>query len=122
MKSAFNFAKKVFGYIGDPDIIKPLIATMLGVFLAFMLNDYWHKINSVKTTKDRLHLVCLEAGYNAALLKEALKAYSTTLKTLPPAARPTHLPQRENWPFPNSGEGLQCFPPTFANRTRRWIP
>lgn len=76
MKSAFNFAKKVFGYIGDPDIIKPLIATMLGVFLAFMLNDYWHKINSVKATKDRLHLVCLEAGYNAALLKEVLKAYS----------------------------------------------
>ena len=76
MKSACKLATKVFGYIKDPDIIKPLIATMLGVFLAFMLNDYWHKINSDKATKDRLHLVCLEAGYNADLLKDALKAYS----------------------------------------------
>lgn len=76
MKSACNLAKKVFGYIRDPDIIKPFIATMLGVFLAFMLNDYWHKINSDKATKDQLHLVCLEAGYNADLLKDTLKAYS----------------------------------------------
>ena len=76
MKSACSLAKTILGFIKDPDIIKPLIATMLGVFLAFMLNDYWHKINSDKVTKDRLHLVCLEVGYNADLLKEALKAYS----------------------------------------------
>jgi uncharacterized protein (DUF58 family) len=39
----------------------------------------------------------------------------------PQAARPIHLPRRENSHCPGGGEGLQCLPPTFANRTRRWI-
>jgi hypothetical protein len=76
MKYICGFAKKVVDIIKDPEILKPLVATTLGVLLAFTLNGWWHKINSDNATKDRLHLVCLEAGYNANLLKEALKAYS----------------------------------------------
>lgn len=68
--------KSFLNYFKHPDFNKSLIATVLGVLIAFILNDYWHQVNLNKVTEEKLHLVYLEMQYNSTLVKAVLEEYS----------------------------------------------
>ena len=71
-----RFIKSILKYFKRSDFIKPFIATILGVMIAFYLNDYRHSFYSNKVTTERIHILYLEMQYNSELVNEALKAYS----------------------------------------------
>lgn len=81
MKLVRRFINSILKYFKQSGFIKPFIATILGVLIAFALNDYWHSINSNKVTTERLHILYLEAQYNSDLLEAVLEAYSLPVIT-----------------------------------------
>jgi len=53
-----------------------LLATMIGVLLAFNLNSQWQKSHLNKITAQKLHLVFLESQFNGTTAHEVFKVYS----------------------------------------------
>ncbi len=68
--------KLLWRFISNRDFLISFVATMLGVLVAFWLNDFWHQNYQDKITKHRLHLVVLESQYNGSIAHEVLKVYS----------------------------------------------
>lgn len=81
MKFKGNLFKEFYKYFKKSDFVKPFTATLLGVLIAFILNDYRQSFYSDKITKERLHILYLEMQYNSELINEALKAYSIPVIT-----------------------------------------
>jgi len=75
-KFLFTFTKTFIDYIKNPDFNRSFLATILGVFIAFLINDYRHQVILDRITEEKLHLVYLEMKYNSTLVNSVLKEYS----------------------------------------------
>ena len=71
-----NLLKAVLSFLKQREFLTGFVATMLGVLVAFALNDWWHTCQADKATKYRLHQVVLESQYNSTIAYNALKPFT----------------------------------------------
>ena len=71
-----NILKCLLGIISRIDFWTALLATMIGVLIAFHLDQCGQKKEFDKVTLQKLHLVFLESEYNGTFAFEVFKKYS----------------------------------------------
>ena len=74
-------------FIKNKEFIRAFTATLLGVLIAFCLNDLWHKIQSGKRLEAELCAVYSETKHNARVALDAEKLFGNDPST--PLKRPT---------------------------------